>query len=146
MKVESFELDHTKVKAPFIRKVTVYTGKKGDQITKFDIRFMQPNKEAMNMSGIHTIEHLLAVYLREENIGELVIDLSPMGCRTGFYFTLWGDISEEDIKKPIINSLKKILDTEEIPAANEIQCGNYKEHSLEEAKEYADKFIKNLDN
>lgn len=146
MKVESFELDHTKVKAPFIRKVTVYTGEKGDKITKFDIRFMQPNKEAMNMSGIHTIEHLLAVYLREENIGDLVIDLSPMGCRTGFYFTLWGDISERDISKPIVNSLKKVLETKDIPAANEIQCGNYKEHSLEEAKEYAEKFIKNLDN
>lgn len=145
MKVESFELDHTKVKAPFIRKVTVYEGQKGDKLTKFDIRFMQPNKEAMNMSGIHTIEHLLAVYLRDEAIGELVIDLSPMGCRTGFYFTIWGDITEDEIKAPIINSLNKILITDEIPAANEIQCGNYKEHSLENAKEYAEKFIKNLD-
>lgn len=142
--VESFELDHTKVVAPYIRKADLYEGKKGDKVSKFDLRFMQPNEEAMNMPGIHTLEHLLAVYLREEELGEDIIDLSPMGCRTGFYMTAWDDKSVEDIKTPLINSLKKVLTTTEIPAANEVQCGNYKEHSLEEAKEYAKKFIDNI--
>lgn len=144
MKVESFELDHTTVVAPYIRRADLYTGKKGDTVTKFDIRFMQPNEEAMNMSGIHTLEHLLAVYLREEQLGEEIIDLSPMGCRTGFYMTAWGDLSVEDIKIPLVNSLKKVLTTTEIPAANEVQCGNYKEHSLEEAIEYANKFLEKI--
>lgn len=144
MKVESFELDHTKVVAPYIRRAGSYEGEKGDKITKFDIRFMQPNKEAMNMSGIHTLEHLLAVYLREEQLSEDVIDLSPMGCRTGFYLTVWGDKTVEDIEVPLINSLKKVLQTKEIPAANEVQCGNYKEHSLEEAIKYATSFVKNI--
>lgn len=140
-KVESFELDHTKVVAPFIRKVTVYTGAKGDSLTKFDLRFMQPNLEAMNMPGIHTLEHLLAVYLREEALGDEVIDLSPMGCRTGFYLTIWGDRESSEIEDMLLNSLEKVLTTEEIPAANEIQCGNYREHSLEEAIEYARKLL-----
>lgn len=144
MKVESFELDHTKVIAPYIRRAEIYEGEKGDKVTKFDLRFIQPNKDAMNMSGIHTLEHLLAVYLREENLDKDIIDLSPMGCRTGFYLTMWGDKEVEDIKQPLINSLKKVLDTKEIPAANEVQCGNYKEHSLEEAKEYAKNFIGNI--
>lgn len=144
MKVESFELDHTEVVAPYIRKAGLYEGKKGDKITKFDLRFMQPNKQAMNMSGIHTLEHLLAVYLREEQLAEDIIDLSPMGCRTGFYLTAWGDKTVEDIEVPLINSLKKVLQTEEIPAANEVQCGNYKEHSLEEAIKYATSFVKNI--
>lgn len=142
-KVESFELDHTTVVAPFIRKVTVYTGKKGDTLTKFDLRFMQPNAESMNMPGIHTLEHLLAVYLREESLGDEIIDLSPMGCRTGFYLTIWGDREPSDIEEMLLNSLEKVKTTEEIPAANEVQCGNYREHSLEEAVEYAEKFLKN---
>lgn len=140
-KVESFELDHTKVHAPFIRKVTVYTGEKGDSITKFDIRFMQPNKEEMDMSGIHTLEHLMAVYLRDEKLGDDVIDLSPMGCRTGFYMTIWGDLDSDDVEDMIINSLERVKTSTEIPAANEVQCGNAKAHDLDKAIEYADKFI-----
>lgn len=144
MAVESFELDHTKVVAPYIRIAEVYEGKKGDKVTKFDIRFIQPNKDAMDMSGIHTLEHLLAVYLREETLGEDIIDLSPMGCRTGFYLTAWGEKKVDDIETPILNSLAKVLTTKEIPAANEVQCGNYKEHSLEQAIEYAKNFIQKI--
>ncbi len=144
MAVESFELDHTKVVAPYIRIAEVYEGKKGDKVTKFDVRFIQPNKDAMDMSGIHTLEHLLAVYLREETLGEDIIDLSPMGCRTGFYLTVWGEKKVDDIETPILNSLAKVLTTKEIPAANEVQCGNYKEHSLEQAVEYAKNFIQKI--
>ncbi|KNF08365.1 S-ribosylhomocysteine lyase LuxS [Gottschalkia purinilytica] len=144
MKVESFELDHTKVKAPYIRKASLYKGEKGDVVSKFDLRFMQPNKGEMQTGGIHTLEHLLAVYLRDEGIGEEIIDLSPMGCRTGFYFTIWGDKTEEEIKKPLVNALKLVVETKEIPAANEIQCGNYRDHSLEAAIEYARGFVNNI--
>lgn len=143
-RVESFELDHTKVNAPFIRKVTVYTGDKGDQLTKFDIRFMQPNKEEMDMSGIHTLEHLMAVYLRDEKLGDEIIDLSPMGCRTGFYLTIWGDLNPEDVEEMILNTLKRVTEAEEVPAANEVQCGNAKAHDLQKAKEYSEKFIREM--
>ncbi len=135
MKVESFSLDHTKVRAPFVRECTTLVGEKGDIVTKYDIRFCQPNKEEMQSDGIHTLEHLLATYLREDMPS--VIDLSPMGCRTGFYMTVWG---KEDVKfviKCVENALKKVLETETIPAANEVQCGNYKLHSLDNAKAYA---------
>lgn len=135
MKVESFSLDHTKVRAPFVRKCTTLTGKNGDVVTKYDIRFTQPNKDEMQSDGIHTLEHLLATYLRDDMAN--IIDLSPMGCRTGFYMTIWG---EEDIKfiiSCVEKALKNVLETETIPAANEVQCGNYKLHSLENAKKYA---------
>lgn len=140
MKVESFSLDHTKVKAPFVRKCSVLTGEHGDKVTKFDIRFMQPNAEEMQSEGIHTLEHLLATYMRDDM--DNIIDLSPMGCRTGFYMTVWG---EEDVKRVIAaveNSLKKVIETESIPAANEAQCGNYRLHSLSLAKEYAQNALK----
>lgn len=135
MKVESFALDHTKVKAPFVRKCTVLTGEKGDKVTKFDIRFMQPNKEEMQSEGIHTLEHLLATYMRDDM--DNIIDLSPMGCRTGFYMTAWGENDVKTVIAAVENSLKKVLETKVVPAMNEVQCGNYRLHSLALAKEYA---------
>lgn len=138
-KVESFELDHTKVKAPFVRKCSVYDGKHGDKVTKFDIRFTQPNKEEMESAGIHTLEHLMATYLREcdADFSESIIDVSPMGCRTGFYMTLWGEWECACVAEKIKTVLKKVIASDTVPAVNEIQCGNYKLHSLELAKKYA---------
>lgn len=134
-KVESFELDHRKVKAPYIRKCCVLNGEIGDKVSKFDVRFLQPNKEAFGTAAMHGLEHLLAHNLRDKLDG--VIDLSPMGCRTGFYLTLWGDRECSEIKEAIEYSLNKVLEAEEIPAQNEIQCGNYKDLSLFGAQEYA---------
>ncbi|GAB6169467.1 S-ribosylhomocysteine lyase [Clostridium carnis] len=134
-KVESFELDHRIVKAPYIRKCCVLTGEKGDTVCKFDVRFLQPNKEAFGTAGMHGLEHLLAHELRNNIDG--IIDLSPMGCRTGFYLSMWGDKTAAEVKFALENALKAVLKASEIPAANEIQCGNYKDLSLFGAKEYA---------
>lgn len=60
MNVESFNLDHTKVKAPYVRLASVMQGEKGDKVYKYDIRFKQPNKEHMKMDALHSIEHLMA--------------------------------------------------------------------------------------
>ncbi|MPL94865.1 S-ribosylhomocysteine lyase [bioreactor metagenome] len=139
-KVESFELDHRIVKAPYIRKCCLLTGEKGDKLTKFDIRFLQPNKEAFGTAAMHGLEHLLAHELRGRLEG--IIDLSPMGCRTGFYLTIWGDREPYEIKSALEFSLKEILNAKEIPAANEIQCGNYKDLSLFGAKEYTKEALK----
>ena len=134
-KVESFELDHRKVKAPYIRKCCLLNGPKGDSVTKFDIRFLQPNKEAFGTAAMHGLEHLLAYELRNNLEG--IIDLSPMGCRTGFYLSVFGDREASEIKVAIENALNKVLKATEIPAANDIQCGNYRDLSLFGAKEYA---------
>ena len=103
--VDIFNLDHTKVTAPFVRLASKKTGEKGDVVSKFDIRFAQPNKEFLTTGAIHTLEHLIAEYIRDEMDG--VIDFSPMGCRTGFYFTLFGDVNEEYVAKHLLNVLKK---------------------------------------
>lgn len=138
-KVESFELDHRIVKAPYIRKCCLLEGEKGDKVTKFDIRFLQPNKEAFGTAAMHGLEHLLAHELRDKLNG--IIDLSPMGCRTGFYLSIWGDREASEIKEALEEALDKIIKSEEIPAANEIQCGNYRDLSLFGAKEYAKKAL-----
>ncbi|KAJ51052.1 S-ribosylhomocysteine lyase [Clostridium tetanomorphum] len=134
-KVESFQLDHRKVVAPYVRKCCTLEGEKGDMVSKYDLRFTQPNKESIPTAALHALEHLLAGFLRENIDG--IIDLSPMGCRTGFYLTVWGDRDTKYIKDGLEISLKKVLDAKEVPAANDVQCGNYKDLSLFGAKEYA---------
>lgn len=141
IKVESFELDHTKVKAPYVRKCGAEKGQKGDIISKFDLRFLQPNKEEMPTGAVHTLEHLLAIYMREKM--DDIIDISPMGCRTGFYMVVWGEVKVDTVIEALNYTLNKVLETVAVPAANEVQCGNYRDHSLFSAKEYAKHVLKN---
>jgi len=140
--VESFTMDHTAVDAPFVRKAGTMKTPKGDTITKFDLRFLQPNEEAIPTAALHGIEHLLAGFIREEL--DNVIDISPMGCRTGFYLILIGERQEDEVKEAWIACLEKIIDAEEIPARNPKQCGNYRDSSLFGAKEYAKKVLDDL--
>ena len=93
--VESFQLDHTKVKAPYVRYIDTETGPHGDVISNYDLRLTQPNKQAIPTGGLHTIEHTIAVLLRERIPG--YIDCSPFGCRTGFHLLTWGTHSTEDV-------------------------------------------------
>ena len=86
--VESFELDHTIVKAPYVRLISEEVGPKGDIITNFDIRLIQPNENSIDTGGLHTIEHLLAKLIRQRIDG--LIDCSPFGCRTGFHMDYVG--------------------------------------------------------
>lgn len=136
--VESFELDHTAVKAPYVRLISEESGPVGDVITNFDIRLVQPNQDAMPTSGLHTIEHLLAKLIRQRIDG--MIDCSPFGCRTGFHLIMWGRHSSEDIAKVIKASLEEIAQVtswEDVPGTTIESCGNYKDHSLFSAKEWA---------
>lgn len=138
-KVESFKLDHNKVRAPYVRKCCVLDGKMGDKVSKFDLRFLQPNMEAFGTAAIHGLEHLLATYLREEL--EDIIDLSPMGCRTGFYLIMWGDVEPRLVKSGLERALQKVIDCNEMVAASAVECGNYRDLSLFGAQEYAKKAL-----
>lgn len=140
MKVESFELDHTKVRAPYVRLASLEEGPRGDIVAKYDLRFITPNKGAISTGGMHTLEHLLAMYIRDELDG--IIDISTMGCRTGFYLTKFGKTPLPEVKEALEKALEKVMKAEEVPAANEIQCGNFRDHSLEDAKEVAQKVLR----
>lgn len=135
--IESFNLDHLTMKAPQVRLAGRQSGPKGDQITKFDLRFMKPNTKAIPTAAIHTLEHLLATFLRGHL--ENVIDLSPMGCRTGFYLSVWGEIQPAEAQSALIESLKEVLHTKwvDVPGTSAKECGNCEDHSLDSAKEYA---------
>ncbi len=142
---ESFLVDHTTMVAPNIRKTGVQSGPNGDMISKFDMRFVKPNTDSIPTAAIHTLEHLLATYMK--NTLADVIDISPMGCRTGFYLTIWGDIEPQVIRGSLIDALKKIVTTkfEDIPGISAKECGNYRDHSLFGAREYADSVLKGFE-
>lgn len=136
--VESFELDHTLVKAPYVRLISEEIGPKGDIITNFDIRLIQPNENSMDTAGLHTIEHLLAKLIRQRIDG--MIDCSPFGCRTGFHMIIWGKQDPKQIAEVIKSCLEEIAEGttwEDVPGTTIESCGNYKDHSLHSAKEWA---------
>ena len=137
--VESFDLDHTKVVAPYVRLAGTKTGAKGDVVTKYDIRFKQPNKAHMEMPALHSLEHLMADRIR--NHSEDVVDLSPMGCQTGFYLALLNYNDYDGVLTIIENTLQDVLKAESVPACNEVQCGWAASHSLEGAKALAEEFL-----
>lgn len=138
-RVESFELDHTIVKAPYVRAAGVETSPQGSTVQKYDLRFLQPNEDSLPTAAVHTLEHLLATYLRDEVEG--IIDISPMGCRTGFYLILWDLHEPEEIAVALEKTLKRIIETVDVPAVSALECGNYKDHSLFSAKIYAENVL-----
>ena len=144
--LDSFKVDHTKMKAPFVRVAKIMATPKGDNITVFDLRFTIPNKELLPERGIHTLEHLFAGFMRDHLNNEQVeiIDISPMGCRTGFYMSLIGKPDESLVVDAWLKSMQDVLGVKsqnQIPELNEYQCGTYKMHSLDEAKAIAEKVI-----
>ncbi|MGM9929949.1 MAG: S-ribosylhomocysteine lyase [Bacillus sp. (in: firmicutes)] len=135
--VESFELDHNAVKAPYVRHCGVHQVGSDGIVNKYDIRFCQPNKQAMKPDVIHTLEHLLAINIRkhsEKYPNWDVIDISPMGCQTGYYLVVSGEPTVLEIIDVLEETMKEGLEVTEVPAANEKQCGQAKLHDLEGAK------------
>lgn len=132
--VESFLLDHNTVKAPYVRLAGTEQ-EQGAVIQKYDLRFLQPNTDALPTAAVHTFEHLLATWMRDELTG--IIDISPMGCRTGFYMIMWGEHDIKEIRDALQFVLEKIKTATSIPAVTAKECGNYKDHSLFSAQEYA---------
>ncbi|WP_230093427.1 S-ribosylhomocysteine lyase [Campylobacter coli] len=144
--LDSFKVDHTKMPAPAVRLAKTMKTPKGDDISVFDLRFCIPNKDIMSEKGTHTLEHLFAGFMRDHLNSDLVeiIDISPMGCRTGFYMSLIGTPNEKSVAKAWEASMKDILnvsDQSQIPELNIYQCGTCAMHSLDEAKEIAQKVL-----
>ncbi|MGF1774667.1 S-ribosylhomocysteine lyase [Vibrio maritimus] len=144
--LDSFTVDHTKMHAPAVRVAKTMQTPKGDTITVFDLRFTAPNKDILSERGIHTLEHLYAGFMRAHLNGEQVeiIDISPMGCRTGFYMSLIGTPSEQQVADAWLNAMQDVLKVEsqnKIPELNEYQCGTAAMHSLDEAKAIAKNII-----
>lgn len=142
MNVESFNLDHTKVAAPFVRVADRKRLPGGDELVKYDVRFCQPNAAHLEMEAVHSIEHLSAELMR--NHTDRLIDWSPMGCQTGFYALTLG-LEPEEFTSVLEATFRDILSAREVPAANEVQCGWGANHSLRAAQEAVEGFLSQRD-
>ena len=149
-KIASFTIDHLKlVPGVYVsRKDTI--GK--EVITTFDLRMTSPNDEpVMNTAEVHTIEHLAATFLRNHPVyGDKTIYFGPMGCRTGFYLLLAGDLTSKEIVPLMIEMFEFIRDfKDEVPGASPKDCGNYLDMNLPMsnylAKRYLDNVLYNID-
>lgn len=141
-KITSFTIDHIKLQPG------VYVSRKdhvgAETLTTFDLRMTSPNEEpVMNTAEMHTIEHLAATFLRNhETWKERVIYFGPMGCRTGFYLILAGDLESIDIVPLMKEMYQFIADFNgEVPGASAKDCGNYLDMNLPMAKFLAQKYL-----
>ena len=144
-KIESFTVDHLNLYPG------IYVSRKDkniDTITTFDLRMTAPNREpVLDVPAIHTIEHLGATFLRNSNQKEKIIYFGPMGCRTGFYLLMFGNLESKDVYDLIISMCDFVLAFEgEIPGAKPEECGNYSEQNLNMAKFYIKKYKEELVN
>lgn len=147
-KIPSFTIDHNRLlRGIYVsRKDAVGT----ETVTTFDIRMKEPNREPVVHAGaLHTIEHLAATFLRNDSEWkDRVIYWGPMGCLTGNYLILQGDLQSEDIVDLMRRTFRFIANYEgEIPGAAPQDCGNWLLHDLPMARWEARKFLNEvLDN
>ena len=115
-------------------------------VTTFDLRLTAPNREpVVDMPALHTIEHMGATFLRNSGRKDDIVYFGPMGCRTGCYLLMFGDLNPEDVFDLVIDMCDFILAYEgEIPGAAPEQCGNYSEQNLNMAKFYIGKYRESL--
>lgn len=144
-KIASFTIDHIKLQPG------VYVSRKdkvgAEVITTFDLRMTSPNEEpVMNTAEVHTMEHLGATYLRNNaEWKDKVIYFGPMGCRTGFYMVLAGDLSSKDVVGLVTGMYKFMAEFEgEVPGASAKDCGNYLDMNLNMAKYLAKKYLEEV--
>ena len=138
-KIASFTID------PTILPKGMYTSRVDGDVTTYDIRMRRPNVEEVLTNGsIHTIEHLFATYVRNSEFTDNIIYFGPMGCRTGCYFLTRG-MDGQDVIKLAREAFQFIASYEgEIPGVSAIECGNYRDHDLAQAKIDAADMVKVL--
>ena len=144
-KIPSFQIDHTRLLPGIYVSRRDSVG--GETITTFDIRMKSPNREpALHQGALHTIEHLAATYLRNDAAWkDRVIYWGPMGCLTGNYLLLRGDLKSEDIVSLMQRTFAFVADYEgEVPGTTARDCGNYLLHDLPMARYEAKRYLEVL--
>jgi len=141
-KIESFQVDHTRLKRGiFVSRKDSF---KNCSLTTFDLRMKEPDTEpVLDNPALHTIEHLGATFLRSHlQWAERVVYFGPMGCRTGFYVILEGELESRDILALIRELFEWILDFNgPVPGASAKECGNWQDQNLTMAKYEAAKYL-----
>ena len=140
--IPSFTIDHIRL----LRGI--YVSRKDEMgsetVTTFDIRMKEPNREpALGQGALHTIEHLAATYLRNHPIwSDKIVYWGPMGCLTGNYLVVKGDLTSRDILPLMKETFSFIAGYEgEVPGATPRDCGNYLLMNLPMARWEAAKYL-----
>lgn len=141
-KIPSFTIDHIRLKRG------VYVSRQdsvgGEIVTTFDVRMKEPNREpVLSPSAIHTIEHLAATFLRNHPVwSDKIIYWGPMGCLTGNYLIVKGNLASADVLPLLLETFEFIASYEgEVPGASARDCGNYLLMNLPEAQWEARKYL-----
>ena len=146
-KITSFTIDHIKLQPGLYVSRKDRVGQ--ETVTTFDLRLTKPNDEpVLNTAEMHTIEHLAATYLRNEpSWKDKVLYFGPMGCRTGFYLLLAGDLNSKDVLSLVQNCFRFVADFRgEVPGASAKDCGNYLDMNLPMANYWGKKYAALLEN
>ena len=140
--IASFTVDHERLLTGLYVSRVDMVGE--EPVTTFDLRMTRPNTEpVMDTAAIHALEHLGATYLRNDPAwGSKVVYFGPMGCRTGFYLILAGNLTSRDVWNLVKNTMEFIANFEgDIPGASAAQCGNYLDMNPAMAKYHARKYL-----
>ena len=145
--IPSFAVDHTNLQPGIYISRRDVVG--GEAVTTYDIRMTAPNHEpALAPAAIHTIEHLVATYLRnDEEWKDNIIYWGPMGCLTGNYLIMKGEYSPETVRQLMLKAFQYVVDyDQEVPGTTPATCGNCLMHDLPMAKYEAKRYVERLTN
>ncbi len=143
-RIASFAVDHLNLLPGLY--VSRRDMREGCVVTTFDLRITAPNREpVIDSPALHTIEHLGATWLRNSEAKDAVVYFGPMGCRTGCYLVMFGNLNPEDAYSLVLSMCEFIIGfSGEIPGAKPEECGNYLEQNLSMAKHYIEKYKNEL--
>lgn len=136
-KIESFKIDHNKLKEG------IYISRTDGDIVTYDLRTRKPNMgDYMDNITMHSVEHMIATYIRSSEISDSVIYFGPMGCQTGFYLLVRDNVSKEEVLSVLKDVLEKTISHEgDVFGASRIECGNYKNLDIKNAKEECRRYL-----
>lgn len=135
-RIASFEVDHNKLQRG------IYTSRVDGDIVTYDIRMKLPNSgNYLNNPAMHTIEHIVATFVRNSRYKDRIIYFGPMGCRTGFYLLVRA-VDPKEVITMVRDAFEFLRDFEgDVPGVSRIECGNYLEHDLADAKREAEEYL-----
>ena len=138
-KIESFKIDHNKLNEG------IYVSRVDGDIVTYDLRTRKPNMGSyMDNATMHSVEHMIATYIRSSSLEKDIIYFGPMGCQTGFYLLVRNGKNDE-VLAVLKETLQKVIDHEgEVFGASQIECGNYKNLDIKLAKEECRKYLEIL--
>lgn len=135
-KIASFTVNHEKLLPG------IYVSRKDGDTVTYDLRTRIPNTDdLMDNATMHSLEHMFATYIRNSEIADDVVYFGPMGCQTGFYLLV--NCKENDVILSVVKAtLEKIIaHTGDIFGKSAIECGNFRNLSLEKAKTEAKRYL-----